>query len=207
MLLTYKYQRLISPGFRLRNKSSISRKSVAKPGLPPRGSATQQCGGGEPHSPLVGPDLPPTSSTCHTQTASTGPQQRHGTRHCKRSDGKLVTMTHFVRAARLPSAMPRQPSSVWQQQRKLHLAPPFLLDSYVPRYQTLGARDAALKRSRAYAHLRNCNLCPRLCGVNRYETTGMCLVGEKAKVNVIAPHFGEGRLGIVSYCQWSPTQS
>jgi putative pyruvate formate lyase activating enzyme len=51
--------------------------------------------------------------------------------------------------------------------------------------------DAAKKRSRAYAHLRNCNLCPRRCGVNRYETTGMCLIGDSVKVNVIAPHFGE----------------
>lgn len=51
--------------------------------------------------------------------------------------------------------------------------------------------DAAKKRSRAYAHLSNCNLCPRLCGVNRYETTGMCLIGDTAKVNVVAPHFGE----------------
>ncbi|KAK7420070.1 hypothetical protein QQX98_002932 [Neonectria punicea] len=75
--------------------------------------------------------------------------------------------------------------------RPLHLAPPFLLDDYVPRYMTLSSRDAAKKRSLAYSHLRNCNLCPRECGVNRYETTGMCLIGEKAKVNVIAPHFGE----------------
>lgn len=78
--------------------------------------------------------------------------------------------------------------------RALHLAPPFLLDDYVPRYQMLSARDAAQKRSRAYAHLRRCNLCPRLCGVNRFETTGMCLIGDKVKVNVIAPHFGEGEL-------------
>lgn len=77
--------------------------------------------------------------------------------------------------------------------RHLHLAPPFLVDDYIPRYQQLSSRDAAKKRSQAYAHLRNCNLCPRMCGVNRYETTGMCLIGEKAKVNVIAPHFGEGR--------------
>lgn len=76
--------------------------------------------------------------------------------------------------------------------RHLHLAPPFLLDDYIPRYQLLSSREAAKKRSLAYAHLRNCNLCPRECGVNRYETTGMCLVGDKAKVNVIAPHFGEG---------------
>src|SRR4051794_11926256 len=76
--------------------------------------------------------------------------------------------------------------------RSLHLAPPFLLDDYTPRYQSLSSVQASKKRSLAYAHLRNCNLCPRLCGVNRYETTGLCLIGEKAKVNVIAPHFGEG---------------
>lgn len=76
--------------------------------------------------------------------------------------------------------------------RRLHLAPPFLLDDYVPRYQTLSSRDEAKKRSLAYAHLRKCNLCPRLCGVNRFETTGMCLIGDKVKVNVVAPHFGEG---------------
>jgi len=77
-------------------------------------------------------------------------------------------------------------------QRRLHLAPPFLLDDYIPCYQLLSEVEAAKKRSLAYAHLRNCNLCPRLCGVNRYETTGMCLIGENVKVNVIAPHFGEG---------------
>lgn len=79
------------------------------------------------------------------------------------------------------------------QRRHLHLAPPFLLDDYIPRYMALSSVDSAKKRSRAYAHLSNCNLCPRLCGVNRYEKTGMCLIGDKAKVNVIAPHFGEGK--------------
>lgn len=59
---------------------------------------------------------------------------------------------------------------------------------------TMSSIDAAKKRSRAYAHLRNCNLCPRLCGVNRYEKTGMCLIGADVVVNVIAPHFGEGTL-------------
>ncbi len=85
---------------------------------------------------------------------------------------------------------PRVP--VRHSRRSLHLAPPFLLDDYTPRYKTLSSVDEAKKRSLAYAHLRNCNLCPRLCGVNRYKTTGMCLIGENAKVNVIAPHFGEG---------------
>ncbi|KAI9713168.1 MAG: hypothetical protein M1820_001153 [Bogoriella megaspora] len=75
--------------------------------------------------------------------------------------------------------------------RSLHLAPPFLLDDYIPRYHLISSVDAARKRSEAYAHLRNCNLCPRLCGVNRYEKTGTCLIGADVKVNVIAPHFGE----------------
>lgn len=77
-------------------------------------------------------------------------------------------------------------------QRHLHLAPPFLLDDYIPRYHLLSSVEASRKRSAAYAHLRNCNLCPRLCGVDRYKETGFCLIGaETAKVNVIAPHFGE----------------
>ena len=85
-----------------------------------------------------------------------------------------------------------QPSS-----RRLHLAPPFLLDRYIPRYRLISSIDAAKKRSEAYAHLRNCNLCPRLCGVNRYEKTGVCLIGaETVKVNTIAPHFGEGEARI-----------
>jgi hypothetical protein len=77
--------------------------------------------------------------------------------------------------------------------RSLHLAPPYLLDDYVPQYHLLSSVDASKKRSLAYAHLRECNLCPRLCGVNRYEKTGVCLIGaETVKVNTIAPHFGEG---------------
>lgn len=76
--------------------------------------------------------------------------------------------------------------------RRLHLAPPFLLDDYIPRYHLITSADAAKKRSAAYAHLRQCNLCPRLCNVNRYETPGHCLIGaETVKVSTIAPHFGE----------------
>src|SRR2546421_8538310 len=78
-----------------------------------------------------------------------------------------------------------------QPNRHLHLAPPFLLDDYIPRYPLLPSVDPSRKRSLAYAHLRNCNLCPRLCSVNRYEKTGHCLIGSNVKVNVIAPHFGE----------------
>ncbi|KAF3026883.1 hypothetical protein E8E14_015092 [Neopestalotiopsis sp. 37M] len=96
-----------------------------------------------------------------------------------------------ARVGNLRPLVTQQPSWPRVVRRELHLAPPFLLDDYIPRYQLLSSVDAAKKRSRAYAHLRNCNLCPRLCGVNRYETTGMCLIGADVKVNVIAPHFGE----------------
>jgi putative pyruvate formate lyase activating enzyme len=76
--------------------------------------------------------------------------------------------------------------------RCIGIPPAFLLDDYTPRYQLLSSVDEAKKRSRAYAHLRECNLCPRLCGVNRYEETGTCLIGaQTVKVNVIAPHRGE----------------
>jgi uncharacterized Fe-S radical SAM superfamily protein PflX len=80
-----------------------------------------------------------------------------------------------------------------QVRLRSYLSPPFLLDEYIPRYQLISSLDASKKRSEAYAHLRNCNLCPRLCGVNRYEKTGHCLIGaETVKVGTIAPHFGEG---------------
>lgn len=71
------------------------------------------------------------------------------------------------------------------------MGPQFLLDNYIPRYQLLTPQQEAKKRSEAYAHLRNCNLCPRLCGVNRFERRGTCLIGADVVVNTIAPHFGE----------------
>ncbi|KAJ6113497.1 hypothetical protein N7523_006814 [Penicillium sp. IBT 18751x] len=84
------------------------------------------------------------------------------------------------------------PRGTFIPKRFLGIPPAFLLDEYIPRYLLLGSVDEALKRSAAYAHLRECNLCPRKCGVNRYETTGTCLIGaDTAKVNVIAPHRGE----------------
>lgn len=99
-----------------------------------------------------------------------------------------------VLSTRLRPTLPSSLVVEWHTEgrRTLHLAPPFLLDDYIPRYQTLSSIDAAKKRSLAYAHLRQCNLCPRLCNVNRYETTGHCLIGaETVKVSTIAPHFGE----------------
>lgn len=68
----------------------------------------------------------------------------------------------------------------------------FLVDDpYLPRFQLLSPQQESRKRSEAYAHLRNCNLCPRLCGVNRFERRGTCLIGADVVVNTVAPHFGE----------------
>ncbi|KAI0815506.1 hypothetical protein GGR55DRAFT_699348 [Xylaria sp. FL0064] len=106
------------------------------------------------------------------------------TRPVLTSRSSIITTTNNTTVTSIIDSILAQP-----RRRQLHLAPPFLLEDYVPRYQRLSEVDAAKKRSLAYAHLQNCNLCPRLCGVNRYETTGMCLIGENVKVNVIAPHF------------------
>ncbi|KAF2020175.1 hypothetical protein BU24DRAFT_134873 [Aaosphaeria arxii CBS 175.79] len=101
-----------------------------------------------------------------------------------------VSLTKPLRRLRFPLVPFNKPYRV--SQRSLHLAPPWLLDDYIPRYHLISSLDAAKKRSLAYAHLRECNLCPRKCGVNRYEKSGMCLVGaQTVKVNTIAPHFGE----------------
>ncbi|KAF2467726.1 uncharacterized protein BDR25DRAFT_233907 [Lindgomyces ingoldianus] len=92
----------------------------------------------------------------------------------------------------LKRILPRTKPSLHPARRILHLAPPWLLDDYIPRYHLISSIDAAKKRSEAYSHLRECNLCPRLCGVNRYKQTGVCLIGaETVKVSTIAPHFGE----------------
>ncbi|KAM0717447.1 hypothetical protein Q7P37_007299 [Cladosporium fusiforme] len=84
-----------------------------------------------------------------------------------------------------------RPGVLQQTRLRSYLAPPFLLDEYIPRFQLLTRLQESKKRSAAYAHLSNCNLCPRLCGVNRFEKTGTCLVGADVVVNTIAPHFGE----------------
>ncbi|KAL1587388.1 hypothetical protein WHR41_03931 [Cladosporium halotolerans] len=83
------------------------------------------------------------------------------------------------------------PWNYHQTRLRSYLAPPFLLDEYIPRFQLLTSVQESKKRSAAYKHLSNCNLCPRLCGVNRFEKTGTCLVGADVVVNTVAPHFGE----------------
>ena len=87
----------------------------------------------------------------------------------------------------LTKALPRLQTNVRLKSSQVG----FLLDTHIPRYQLLNDLQAAQKRAEAYAHLRNCNLCPRLCGVDRFSQRGTCLVGADVVVNTIAPHFGE----------------
>ncbi|KJX98823.1 pyruvate formate lyase activating enzyme like protein [Zymoseptoria brevis] len=96
-----------------------------------------------------------------------------------------------ARFARRTVKSSRGNTCVAQSRFKSHLAPPWLVDDYIPRYQLLTSVQESKKRASAYAHLRECNLCPRLCGVNRYEKRGTCLIGADVSVNTIAPHFGE----------------
>jgi hypothetical protein len=110
-------------------------------------------------------------------------------------------MLHKLLAMSISRRIRPRLSPAIQRRCRSYLAPPFLLDHYAPRYSQISSTDASKKRSEAYAHLRNCNLCPRLCGVNRFERTGVCLIGaETVKVSTIAPHFGEGWLAIRPRC-------
>nr|POE72191.1 uncharacterized protein CFP56_12067 [Quercus suber] len=100
--------------------------------------------------------------------------------------------TAIIRVRRRPTLPGRNGRFPTPARRsRSYLAPPFLVDEYIPRYQLLSPLQEAKKRAAAYAHLSNCNLCPRLCGVNRFERRGTCLIGSDVVVNTIAPHFGE----------------
>lgn len=65
---------------------------------------------------------------------------------------------------------------------------------FVPAYLKLrdeGAWKIKEKVERALESLKNCRMCPRNCGVNRYEKVGVCRVGRYALVSSAFPHFGE----------------
>ncbi len=40
-------------------------------------------------------------------------------------------------------------------------------------------------------HLKECRLCPRECGINRYSHTGVCMQGDKPRISNAVRHFGE----------------
>ena len=65
--------------------------------------------------------------------------------------------------------------------RCLHLAPPFLVEDYIPK-AVIAHREGWLKNrvEEAIEELKNCKACPRDCGVNRLENkTGACNTGNK----------------------------
>ena len=64
---------------------------------------------------------------------------------------------------------------------------------YEPVYlKTFKARKLDDKVKQAREMLTPCRVCPRACGVNRFEgETGFCGLGEKAVVSSASPHFGE----------------
>ena len=63
----------------------------------------------------------------------------------------------------------------------------------VPCYVDLVRTGELKKRADAlHAHLKSCDLCPRMCGVDRTAgETGYCRVGDKAIVSSYGPHPGE----------------
>ncbi|KAK3110597.1 hypothetical protein LTR53_014948 [Teratosphaeriaceae sp. CCFEE 6253] len=97
----------------------------------------------------------------------------------------------LIPRARLIHSPRCRPSTPPHRRHRSFLAPPFLLDDYTARYTLLHPAQASRKRSAAYAHLAACNLCPRLCNVNRFTARGHCLIGSDVVVSTIAPHFGE----------------
>ncbi|MHC4270038.1 MAG: radical SAM protein [Planctomycetota bacterium] len=54
-------------------------------------------------------------------------------------------------------------------------------------------KEVTLKTiERAYNILESCELCPRICGVNRLnDEKGFCGIGARAVVSSVTPHFGE----------------
>ena len=68
--------------------------------------------------------------------------------------------------------------------------PTDLAPSYV-NLLTSGRLDERLKR--AFRRMRNCDLCPRHCSVNRLHSSrgAWCRTGSRAVVASFGPHFGE----------------
>ncbi|CZT18541.1 uncharacterized protein RCC_04385 [Ramularia collo-cygni] len=114
----------------------------------------------------------------------------------------LQRVTRLVLRSRVASG---KLGNVPQTRSRSYLHPPWLLDTHIPRYQLLTSVEAAKKRAAAYAHLRNCNLCPRRCSVNRYERMPLYSAsteGGKAHLNGMTRNMsGGGRCG----CQHDST--
>lgn len=67
-------------------------------------------------------------------------------------------------------------------------------DNYSPAYlKLLPGGELANRAERAYAHLRDCDLCARYCRINRLETAkgAVCRTAEEAVVHSSCAHHGE----------------
>jgi putative pyruvate formate lyase activating enzyme len=45
--------------------------------------------------------------------------------------------------------------------------------------------------TKTFPELTDCRICPHTCGVNRYETTGVCRASAEIKINLHQLHYGE----------------
>lgn len=78
---------------------------------------------------------------------------------------------------------------------------PYNLNMYRPPYISLyQSGELLLRANMAREMLRNCQLCPRNCEVNRLEgELGICNTGELARISSYFPHYGE-EPPLVGYC-------
>ncbi len=61
-----------------------------------------------------------------------------------------------------------------------------------PSYLNLSQRELELRIEKLFEILKNCEICPRKCRVNRIRgEKGFCKLGELPMVSAYHPHFGE----------------
>lgn len=65
-------------------------------------------------------------------------------------------------------------------------------NEFTPAYLLLPRGELEARAQQALERLRSCDLCPRRCRVNRWETaSGVCRTGRFARVSSYGPHHGE----------------
>ena len=63
---------------------------------------------------------------------------------------------------------------------------------FIAAYRTLSRKEFDKKVHLAWQKLKNCDLCPRICGIDRTSgEMGFCKTGDRPYVSSYNPHFGE----------------